>query len=49
MAKEKGGLFLRLRLVYIPNLSLLLSPESLEKFLCGWWVVGGGRGGGGGV
>ena len=31
----------RFRLVYIPNHSLLLSLESLEKFLCGgwwWWV-----------
>ena len=36
-----GGLLLRLGLVYIPNLSLLLSLESLEKFLCG----GGGGGG----
>ena len=35
-----GGLLLRLGLVYIPNLSLLLILESLEKFLCG---------GGGGV
>ena len=37
-----GGLLLRLGLVYIPNLSLLLSLEPLEKFLCGgwwWWVV----------
>ena len=44
----EGGLFLRFRLVYIPNFSLLLSLESLEKFLCGgWWlwVVGGGGGG----
>ena len=32
---EEGGLLLRLGLVYIPNLSLLLSLESLEKFLCG--------------
>ena len=38
----EGGLFLRFRLVYILILSLLLSLESLEKFV--WWVVvvGGG-------
>ena len=31
----EGGLFLRFRLVYILILSLLLSLESLEKFV--WW------------
>ena len=35
---EEGGLLLRLGLVYIPNLSLLLSLESLEMFVW-WWVV----------
>ena len=44
MEKGEGGLFLMFRLVFIPNLGLLMSLESLEKFLCGgggwWWVVG---------
>ena len=35
--EEEGGLFLRFRLAYILILSLLLSLESLEKFV--WWVV----------
>ena len=35
----EGGLFPRLRLVYILILSLLLSLKSLEKFVWWWWVV----------
>ena len=50
--EEEGGIFLRFRLVCIHILSLLLSLESLEKFVW-WWVVGGGGWrrlvGGGGV
>ena len=38
--EEEGGLFLRFRPVHILILSLLLSLESLEKFV--WWVGGGG-------
>ena len=34
----EGGIFLRFRLVYKVILSLLLSLESLEKFVW-WWVV----------
>ena len=41
----KGGIFLRFRLVYILILSLLLSLESLEKFVWWWWVVVGGGAG----
>ena len=41
----EGGLFNRFRLVYILILSLLLSLESLEKFVWWWWVVGAGGGG----
>ena len=37
----KGELFLSFILVYIPNLSFLLSLDILQKFLCGgcWSVV----------
>ena len=36
----EGGLFLRFRLVYILFFILLLSLESLEKFVWWWgWVV----------
>ena len=38
VGKGEGGIFLRFELVYIPNHSLLLSLEFLEKFLC-WWLV----------
>ena len=41
----EGGLFLGFRLVCILILSLLLSLESLEKFVWWWWVVGAGGGG----
>ena len=43
MEEGEQGPFLMFSLVYIPNLGLLMSLESLEKFLCG------GGGGGGGV
>ena len=33
------GIFLSLRESYIPNLSILLSLEPLEKVPGGWWVV----------
>ena len=39
VGKGEGDVFLRVELVYIPNDSLLLSMEFLEKFLCWWWVV----------
>ena len=36
---SRGGQFLRFRLVYIPNICLLLSQEPFKTFLC--WVSGG--------
>ena len=37
IGEGEEGIFLRFRLVYILIISLLLSLESLEKFV--WWVV----------
>ena len=36
---EGERLFLMFKLVYIPNISLLLSLEPLEKLLCDGWCV----------
>ena len=36
--EKEGGLFLRVILVFILILSLLLSLETLEKFVW-WWLV----------
>ena len=44
--RGRGRQFLSLREAYIPNLSILLCLEAVEKFLVGGWIEVVGWGGG---